>query len=235
MNELKENLSNLVKRKTQPSDFPSAARIDKELIPVFDAKSLCDENTSWPLQLVLQELDINDPGSVLTDEEIASLARIFEANCDQVHAALNRYKDVIEEIVRSLSLDGPGVCVIENVFSEDFMTRVQDWVDDYLAKDTISKKDHFAFGTNKRIWRLPEKLPPGLLYSYLRPEAGAGASSPVFNHVLDRFLGQHHIGSLAINQILPGGAAQLTHTDYPPGFYQPQVRVKYFSCFKSTK
>ena len=195
------------------------------MIPVFDAKSLCDENTSLPVQFVLQELDINDPQSIPTDEEISSLSRIFKDNCDQVHASVNSYKNVIEEIVRSLSLDGPGVCVIENVFSEDFMTRIQEWVDDYLAKDTSSKKDHFAFGTNKRIWRLPEKLPPPLLYSYLRAEAGAEASSPVFNHVVDRFLGQHHIGSLAINQILPGGEAQLTHTDYPPGFYQPQVRI----------
>ena len=39
-----------------------------------------------------------------------------------------------------------------------------------------------------------------------------------------RFLGRHHIGSLAINQVLPGGAAQLTHTDYPPGFYKVFIR-----------
>ena len=37
--------------------------------------------------------------------------------------------------------------------------------------------------------------------------------------ILSRYLGQHHIGSLAINQIQPGGEAQLTHIDYPPGFY----------------
>ena len=165
MNELKESI---LKRTTQPTDYPNAVRIDQELIPVFDAKSLCDRNTSLPLQLALQELDINDPGSVLTDEEIASLSRIFEANCDKVRASLTSYKGVIDEIVRSLSLDGPGVCVIENVFSEEFMSSIQDWVDDYLARDTASRKDHFAFGTNKRIWRLPEKLPPALLYSYLR-------------------------------------------------------------------
>ena len=109
MNELKESI---LKRTTQPTDYPNAVRIDQELIPVFDAKSLCDENTSLPLQLALQELDINDPGRVLTDEEIASLSRIFAANCDQVRASLTSYKGVIDEIVRSLSLDGHGVCVL---------------------------------------------------------------------------------------------------------------------------
>ena len=45
----------------------------------------------------------------------------------------------------------------------------------------------------------------------------------MLHHVLDRFLGRHHLGSLAINQILPGGREQLTHTDYPPGFYTMKV------------
>ena len=207
-----ENLLKTVKRSTQPSDYPNAVRIDKGLIPVFDAKSLCDQNTSLPLQLALQELDINDPGSIPTDEELSALSRIFEANCDQVHAALNSYKDVIEEIVRSLSLDGPGVCVIENVFSEDFMKSIQEWVDDYLARDTSSRKDHFAFGTNKRIWRLPEKMPPPLLYSYLRSEAGCEASSPVFNHVLDRFL---TIMMMMIMMMMSGSWVSTTSAAWP--------------------
>ena len=42
-----------------------------------------------------------------------------------------------------------------------------------MSKLTL-RKDHFAFGTNKRIWRLPEKLPPCHLYNYLHYEALPG-------------------------------------------------------------
>jgi len=51
----------------------------------------------------------------------------------------------------------------------------------------------------------------------------------VLHHVLDRFLGRHHLGSLAINQILPGGREQLTHTDYPPGFYTMEDMASVFT------
>ena len=53
----------------------------------------------------------------------------------------------------------------------------------------------------------------------------------MLHHVLDRFLGRHHLGSLAINQILPGGREQLTHTDYPPGFYTVKVAISRYYCF----
>ena len=53
----------------------------------------------------------------------------------------------------------------------------------------------------------------------------------MLNHVLDKFLGLHHIGSLAINQIQPGGAAQLTHTDYPPGFYPVEDLRRVFTSY----
>ena len=224
-----ENILNQLKTSTtKSSEYPNAVRIDLNLIPVYDAQSICDFYSPKLQNLILQELEINDVTSDPDDEELSILRRLLSNEDPKVddddefvsiRHFVENYRSVITEIVHSLSLDGPGVCIIENVFSEKFMDKIQDWVDDYLEKDTTSKKDHFAFGTNKRIWRIPEKLPVDLLYNYLYYDAmgGCEVSSPVFNHVIDKFLGQHHIGSLAINQILPGGQAQLTHTDYPPG------------------
>ena len=221
---LEDILNQLETKRTQSSEYPNAVRIDLDLIPVFDAQSICDLYGSKLQNLVLQELEINDSTSDPDNEEITKLSKLLsneDLKDDEklVQSFIERYRSVINEIVHSLSLDGPGVCIVENVFSQEFMDKIQNWVDDYLEKDTSSKKDHFAFGTNKRIWRVPEKLPVNLLYNYLHYDAtdGGQVTSPVFNHVIDRFLGQHHIGSLAINQILPGGQAQLTHTDYPPG------------------
>jgi len=193
-------------------------------------------------KLLLQEMDINDPTSDPTDRDLEILSEL----CDlgeltgeekiQASSFLKNYRGQIEEIVHSLSLEGPGVCIVEDVFSEEYMDQFQGWVDDYLTHDTSSKKDHFAFGSNKRVWRLPEKLPSSLLYTYLRYDAcSSEGTSPVFNHVIDRFLGKHHIGSLAINQIQPEGAAQLTHTDFPPGFFQVEDLRKVFTGYALEK
>ena len=77
-------------------------------------------------------------------------------------------------------------CVLENVFSECYMDKFRAWVDQYLEQE-MNKKEHFAFGTNKTIFRVPEKLPSDLLYSYLQFDAGSDDhKTPAFNHVIDR-------------------------------------------------
>ena len=189
MDRISETLQTLSSRTTSNSDYPHATEIKQGLIPVFDAKSL---NGSYLVEkLLLQEVDINDPTSDPTDLDLEILSELCEleglTETGKASNFLKNYRHQIEEIVHSLSLEGPGVCIVEDVFSEEYMEKFQSWVEDYLTTDTSSKKDHFAFGTNKRIWRLPEKLPPSLLYTYLRYDASSSEdTSPVFNHVIDR-------------------------------------------------
>ena len=174
MNRIESILESLKSRETSSSDYPQAVYITPTNIPVFDAETV--SHPDLLVNLSLQELDINDQTRDPTDLDVEILSQI----CDMeglrheggnlTKEFLLKYRKYIDEVVHSLSLEGPGVCIIENVFSEDIMDKVQAWVDGYLQKDTSSKKDHFAFGTNKRIWRVPEKLPSDLLYTYLREE-----------------------------------------------------------------
>ena len=186
MDRVSESLQKFRSRKTSSSDYPHATEIKQSLIPVFDAKSLgCSDLVE---KLLLQEVDINDPASDPTDLDMEILSELCDSEENKSAANfLENYRQQIEEIVHSLSLEGPGVCILEDVFSEEYADKFQSWVDDYLTKDTSSKKDHFAPGTNKRIWRLPEKLPSSLLYPYLRYDVcSPEETSPVFNHVIDR-------------------------------------------------
>ena len=186
MDRISETLQALRSCKTSRSDYPHATEIKHDLIPVFDAKSLSGSDLLG--KLLLQEVDINDPTSDPTDLEQEILSELCDAEENKAAPNfLENYRHQIEEIVHSLSMEGPGVCILEDVFSVEYMDKFQNWVDDYLAKETSAKKDHFAFGTNKRIWRLPEKIPPSLLYTYLRYDAcSSEENSPVLNHVIDR-------------------------------------------------
>ena len=188
MDKIAETLQTLRSRKTSISDYPHAIEIKQGLIPVFNARSL--NGADLVEKLLLQEVDINDPTSDPSDLDLEILSELCEAEGKKSASNfLGNYRLQIEEIVHSLSMEGPGVCIVEDVFSEEYMDEFQSWVEDYLRADTSSKKDHFAFGTNKRIWRLPEKLPSSLLYSYLRYDAcSSEETSPVFNHVIDRLI-----------------------------------------------
>ena len=186
-------IDNLRKVRTNPQDYPHSVKIVQDLIPVFH-HSITSQHHSPLVKLILQELSINDLSKDPSDEEIEVLAKfcgdglISQDDIEVVKNEISEYRKLIEEIVRSLSLEGPGVCILEDVFSESYMDKFQSWVDEYLQQDTQEKKDHFAFGTNKRIWKVPEKLPSDLLYSYLQYDASCDEHrTPAFNHVIDRY------------------------------------------------
>merc|ERR1712131_263418 len=73
-----ECISKLKDLRTQKEDYPRAVRIEKGLIPVFDAKSICNAETSFFNQLILQELNINESAFSLTDEELKVLAKLTD-------------------------------------------------------------------------------------------------------------------------------------------------------------
>eukprot|EP00392_Amoebophrya_sp_AT5.2_P001870 g1875.t1 len=157
----------------------------------------------------------------------------------------------VERVRTCLSKSGPGVAVVRNVYPPAFIAALLQWVEDFYANDSSPRKDHFgvrsqasdadivekpnnshpevdcseknekrAVPVNKRIWRVPEKLPPHLLVPLFTNE--------VMNGIIDRFLGQYHIGSAAVNTVVPGGVRQHLHTDYPPGFYTADTLPKVF-------
>merc|ERR1712002_1174561 len=74
----KECILKLKDLRTTEVDYPHAVRIEKGLIPVFDAKFICNTETSFFHQLLLQELNINESASNLPDEELNILAKLTE-------------------------------------------------------------------------------------------------------------------------------------------------------------
>mmetsp|Transcript_12833 Transcript_12833/g.16591 ORF Transcript_12833/g.16591 Transcript_12833/m.16591 type:complete len:271 (-) Transcript_12833:138-950(-) len=159
------------------------------------------------------------------------------------------------EIIRALGMNGPGCVVVKNTFTINEMNEWNHWIQNefQIQKQNDGfgkKKDHFS-KDNLRIWHIPEKmmnpkpmiikdqnkaeeenddekeekeeedpkklLPQRLLVDFL--------TNNKMSSIIDGFLGQYHIGSLAVNEVIPNGKAQNTHTDYPPGFYN-KIHIK---------
>lgn len=144
---------------------------------------------------------------------------------------VEKREQIFADAARALRMEGPGVAVARNVFTENEMEALAEWCREYWVKqeDEAKKnagakkvqKDHFAAGSNRRVWQVPEKLPADLLISLTANEK--------MNGLVDSFLGKYHIGSYAVNEVAPGGPAQLLHTDYPPGFYTKEELRDTFS------
>ena len=79
---VKNVVKDLESKRTLSSDYPSAERIEKGLIPVYDANNVSDCASSTFRKLLLEELDINAAAAdrVEDEEELWFLASLLDGN-----------------------------------------------------------------------------------------------------------------------------------------------------------
>ena len=82
--------------------------------------------------------------------------------------------------------------------------------------------DHFAKGTNDRVWNSLQKL---CLADPVCFAACFGA--PALDAVCEAWLGPGYQMTAQVNLVHPGGAAQEAHRDYHLGFMTPEVVARY--------
>jgi ectoine hydroxylase-related dioxygenase (phytanoyl-CoA dioxygenase family) len=135
-------------------------------------------------------------------------------------------RTVEAELARAL-LRGPGVFVIKAAFPDtavvDRVTEAfRGIITDQRASGAVAG-DHFAKpGANDRIWNALEKL------ALLDPEAFAAYYANDIIHLASHaWLGPGYQITSQVNQVNPGGAAQVAHTDYHLGFMTNDLAEQY--------
>lgn len=99
-----------------------------------------------------------------------------------------------------------------------------------IFKDIIAEEkaaghgnaDHFAAGTNDRIWNSLQKLCVASPGTFIRYHA-----SPAIDAASEAWLGPNYQMTAQINLVYPGGAAQQPHRDYHLGFQTPEMCATY--------
>ena len=141
-------------------------------------------------------------------------------------AQATQRRTVEAELAHAL-LHGPGVFVIRAAFPDtaivDRVTAVfSGIIGDQRASGAVAG-DHFAKpGANDRIWNALEKLAlvdPDAFAEYYANDMIALASHA--------WLGPGYQITSQVNQVNPGGAAQLAHTDYHLGFMDNETAEQY--------
>lgn len=85
-----------------------------------------------------------------------------------------------------------------------------------------SSADHFAAGTNDRVWNSLQKLCLANPEVFIRYHA-----SPAIDAASEAWLGPNYQMTAQINLVYPGGAAQEPHRDYHLGFQTPEICATY--------
>ncbi len=121
---------------------------------------------------------------------------------------------------------GAGAIVLRGAYADtspiDAATAVYDQIiADEKAAGT-SSADHFAAGTNDRVWNAAQKLclaDPAVFADYFNNAAIDAACMA--------WLGPNYQLTAQINLVHPGGAAQKAHRDYHLGFQTADISAQY--------
>ena len=113
---------------------------------------------------------------------------------------------------------GPGVFVIRNLYRHDAIDQSNNIFEKIVESEGNTSNDHFASGTNTRIWNAFQKVAledPKAFISYY--------SNNLLKLVAESWCGPNSQMTAQVNIVRPGGEMQKPHRDYHLGFQENQI------------
>ena len=113
---------------------------------------------------------------------------------------------------------GPGVFVIRNLYRHDAIDQSNNIFEKIVESERNTGNDHFASGTNTRIWNAFQKVAledPNAFISYY--------SNNLLKLVAESWCGPNSQMTAQVNIVRPGGEMQKPHRDYHLGFQENQI------------
>lgn len=158
-----------------------------------------------------------DPAATPLAAGIVRNVVVYDANA--IRAALGDERAVRAYMAEwhDVLLDGPGILVFRNTYPDgalvDAVTEVLTGIIARERAESGGRGDHFASGSNARVWNAHEKLCLADPALYARYNA-----NPIVDLVSRAWLGPLYQITTQVNLVYPGGAAQKAHRDYHMGF-----------------
>ncbi|MDC1541144.1 phytanoyl-CoA dioxygenase family protein [Candidatus Pseudothioglobus singularis] len=113
---------------------------------------------------------------------------------------------------------GPGVFVVRNLYRHDAIDQSNKIFEKIVESEGNTSNDHFASGTNTRIWNAFQKVAledPNAFISYY--------SNNLLKLVAESWCGPNSQMTAQVNIVRPGGEMQKPHRDYHLGFQENQI------------
>ena len=113
---------------------------------------------------------------------------------------------------------GPGVFVVRNLYRHDAIDQSNNVFEKIVESEGNTSNDHFASGTNTRIWNAFQKVAledPDAFISYY--------SNNLLKLIAESWCGPNSQMTAQVNIVRPGGEMQKPHRDYHLGFQENQV------------
>ena len=117
---------------------------------------------------------------------------------------------------------GPGVFVVRNLYNEDVIDESNAIFEKIVKNESNSSNDHFAAGTNTRIWNSFQKLAMENQEAFINYY-----SNDLVKIIAESWCGPNSQMTAQVNIVRPGGEMQKPHRDYHLGFQENEVVEKF--------
>jgi ectoine hydroxylase-related dioxygenase (phytanoyl-CoA dioxygenase family) len=174
--------------------------------------------------LVEAKVTANDaPLAMAIDQNVP----IYDGDMVRRAVGTSSTSDALRREIAHQLLDGPGIVAFSNAFDDtDVIDRATEVFRSIIAEQHaagLATGDHYAKpGANDRVWNALEKLAvsaPEVFVDYYANDIVAVAC--------EAWLGPNYQITSQVNQVNPGGAAQVPHCDYHIGFLSSDQAVQY--------
>ena len=117
---------------------------------------------------------------------------------------------------------GPGVFVVRNLYNEDVIDESNAIFEKIVKNESNSSNDHFAAGTNTRIWNSFQKVALENQEAFINYY-----SNDLVKIISESWCGPNSQMTAQVNIVRPGGEMQKPHRDYHLGFQENEVVEKF--------
>lgn len=117
---------------------------------------------------------------------------------------------------------GPGVFVVRNLYNEDVIDESNAIFEKIVKNESNSSNDHFAAGTNTRIWNSFQKVAMENQAAFINYY-----SNDLVKIISESWCGPNSQMTAQVNIVRPGGEMQKPHRDYHLGFQENEVVEKF--------
>ena len=117
---------------------------------------------------------------------------------------------------------GPGVFVIRNLYNKDVIDQSNAIFEKIVEIESDTSNDHFASGTNTRIWNSFQKVALESTDAFINYY-----SNDLVKIIAESWCGPNSQMTAQVNIVRPGGEMQKPHRDYHLGFQENEVVEKF--------
>lgn len=129
-----------------------------------------------------------------------------------------RFKTELNHILEK----GPGVFAIRNLYEEKVIDQSNVIFDKIIKNEATNKNDHFASGSNTRIWNSFQKVALENSEAFISYYA-----NNILRVVAESWCGPNPQMTAQVNVVKPGSEMQKPHRDYHLGFQENEAIQEY--------